>query len=175
MSIFISLTIPMMMLRSKELVIKSDLSEIHKLEEFVEQISDIYNVNSSYYSNILVALNEAVTNSIVHGNKENSVASVRILFESKNQGLFFSVKDEGNGFDFANYPDPTDINIENYEDIGHGLYLMKSLSDVINYNTEENTIELGFKISSINKDLAVSRVQSLNSYFSTANQIVKSK
>ena len=54
------------MLRRKELVIKSDLTELYKLEAFVEQISDIYNVNSTYYSNILVALNEAVTNIIIH-------------------------------------------------------------------------------------------------------------
>ncbi|NPD47026.1 MULTISPECIES: ATP-binding protein [unclassified Lentimicrobium] len=162
-----------MMLRSKELIIKSDLSELHKLEEFVEQISDVYNVNSTYYSNILVALNEAVTNSIIHGNKENEESEVRVLFESKNKGLFFSVKDDGPGFDFTNYPDPTDISIENYEDIGHGLYLMKSLSDVIEYNEEDKSVELGFKISSINKELAVSRVNSLQAYFSTANQSVK--
>ena len=162
-----------MMLRSKQLIIKSDISELHKLEEFVEQISDVYNVNSTYYSNILVALNEAVTNSIVHGSADNKESEVRVLFESKNKGLFFSVKDEGPGFDFTNYPDPTDISIENYENIGHGLYLMKSLSDVIEYNEEDKSVELGFKISSINKELAVSRVNSLQAYFSTANQPVK--
>lgn len=172
MNIFISSIILMMMLRSKELIIKSDLSEIHKLEEFVEQISDVYNVNSTYYSNILVALTEAVTNSIIHGNKKNEESEVRILFESKNKGLFFSVKDDGLGFDFNNYPDPTDISITNYEDIGHGLYLMKSLTDVIGYNEEEKSVELGFKIGSINKELAVSRVNSLQAYFSTANQSV---
>ena len=163
------------MLRRKELVIKSDLTELHKLEAFVEQISDIYNVNSTYYSNILVALNEAVTNSIVHGNKENKDADVSILFESKNQGLFFSITDEGNGFDFKNYPDPTDISISDYEDIGRGLYLMKSLTDVIEYDDKKHTVELGFKISSINKELAVSRVESLNAYFKTAEKQVKAE
>lgn len=163
------------MLRSKELVIKSDLSELHKLEAFVEQISDIYNVNSTYYSNILVALNEAVTNSIIHGNKENKESEVTILFESKNKGLFFSISDEGSGFDFNNYPDPTDISITDYENIGRGLYLMKSLTDVIQYDEQKNIIELGFKISSINKELAVNRVQSLNAYFKTADKQVKAE
>lgn len=161
------------MLRKDKLVIKSDLNEIHKLEAFVEQISDVYNINSTYYSNILVALNEAVTNSIIHGNKENSEKEVTILFESKSKGLFFSVIDEGEGFDFEHYPDPTDLAVENPENIGHGLYLMKSLTDVIEYNAENASIELGFKISSINKELAVSRVKSLQSYFSTAEKPVK--
>lgn len=163
------------MLRRNELIIKSKLSELNKLEEFVEQISDVYNVNSTYYSNILVALTEAVTNSIVHGNKEKENLKVQVLFESKNKGLFFSVKDEGPGFDFANYPDPTDINIKDYESIGHGIYLMKSLSDTIEYNEEEKCVEIGFKISSINKELAVSRINALHAYFSTAEKPVKAE
>lgn len=161
------------MLRNDELIIKSDLQELHKLEAFVEQISDVYNVNSTYYSNILVALIEAVTNSIIHGNKEDNTKNIKILFEAKNKGLFFTVVDEGNGFDFDHYPDPTDINIENPTEIGHGLYLMKGLTDVIAYNPENGSVELGFKISSINKELAVSRAKSLQAYFSTAEKPVK--
>lgn len=163
------------MLRNKKLIIKSNLSELHKLEAFVEQISDVYNVNSNYYSNILVALNEAVTNSIVHGNNNNRESDVIISFEAKNKGLFFTVQDEGEGFDFSNYPDPTDVKIVDYENIGHGLYLMKSLSDVIDYDAESGSIELGFKISSINKELAVSRVNSLQAYFKTNEKPVKAQ
>ena len=161
------------MLRNKKLSINSKLSELHKLEAFVEQISDVYNVNSNYYSNILVALSEAVTNSIVHGNKENEQFKVEIVFEAKNKGLFFTVKDHGAGFDFNNYPDPTDINIVEYENIGHGLYLMKSLTDFIEYDRKSGSVELGFKISSINKELAVSRVKSLQAYFKTNEKPIK--
>lgn len=163
------------MLRKDKLVINSDLSELHKLEAFVEQISDVYNVNSTYYSNVLVALNEAVNNAIVHGNKEQKEKEIAVLFESKNKGLFFTVVDEGSGFDFENYPDPTDLDVKNPEEIGHGLYLMKSLTDEISYDEETGAIELGFKISSINKELAVSRLKSLQSYFSTAEKPVKEK
>lgn len=163
------------MLRNDKLILKSDLNEIHKLEAFVEQISDVYNVNSTYYSNILVALNEAVTNAIVHGNKEDNEKEVTVIFESKNKGLFFTVVDEGKGFDFENYPDPTDLNIENPEEVGRGLYLMKSLTDDISYEEETGAIELGFKISSINKELAVSRTKSLHAYFNTAVKPVKEK
>jgi len=161
------------MLRSKEIELKSNLDELHKLEEFVEQISDYYNINSTYYSNILVALTEAVTNSIVHANKENPDAIVKITFEAKNKALYFTIEDEGQGFDFNNYPDPTNIEIKDFENIGKGLFLMKSLSDIVEYNEETGTIELGFKISSINKELAVSRVKSLQSYFATNKTTVK--
>jgi len=160
------------MLRNKQITIKSKLDELHKLEAFVEQISDVYNVNSTYYSNILVALSEAVSNSIIHGNKENEDAEVSISFQSKNKGLFFTIQDQGVGFDFENYPDPTDIEIVDYKNIGRGIYLMKSLSDVIEYDYSTGAIELGFKISSINKELAVSRVKSLSAYFKTAEKPV---
>lgn len=152
---------------------KSELQEIHKLEDFVEQISDVFNINSTYYSNILVALNEAVTNSIIHGNKSDKNKMVTVLFEAKNKGLFFTVSDEGTGFDFENYPDPTDITIQNYTEIGRGLYLIKSLSDSIVYDTDRKLLEIGFTISSINKELAVSRIQSLHEYFKTANKSVE--
>ncbi len=161
------------MLRSKELKMKSELQEIHKLEDFVEQISDVFNINSTYYSNILVALNEAVINSIIHGNKSDKNKMVTVLFEAKNKGLFFTVSDEGTGFDFENYPDPTDITIQNYTEIGRGLYLIKSLSDSIVYDTDRKLLEIGFTISSINKELAVSRIQSLHEYFKTANKSVE--
>jgi len=80
------------MLRNKQITIKSNLAELHKLEAFVEQISDVYNVNSTYYSNILVALSEAVSNSIIHGNKENEDAQVIVSFEAKNKGIKFGRK-----------------------------------------------------------------------------------
>ncbi len=161
------------MLRNKELLLKSNLTELHKLESFVEQISDVYNVNSTYYSNILVVLNEAVTNSIIHANHQEETKNVIIKFESKNKGLVFTITDQGKGFDFNNYPDPTDINIDNYEEIGRGLFLMKSLSDTIEYNEDTHAIEISFKISSINKELAVSRVKSLSAYFKTNEKPVK--
>jgi len=161
------------MLRKDKLVLKSDLNEMHKLEAFVEQISDVYNVNSTYYSNILVTLSEAVTNAIIHGNKEDKDKEIAVLFESKNKGLFFTIVDEGSGFDFENYPDPTDLNVEKPDEVGHGLYLMKSLTDEIAYDKETGAIELGFKISSINKELAVSRIKSLQGYFSTAEKKIK--
>ena len=163
------------MLRIKEISIKSKLSELHNLENFVEQISDVYNVNSTYYSNILVALNEAVTNSIIHANHEEESKKVNVKFEAKNKGLVFTISDEGKGFDFDNYPDPTDVNIDNYEQIGHGLFLMKRLSDTIEYDTETGALEIGFRISSINKELAVSRVNSLNAYFKTNKKTEKAR
>ena len=161
------------MLRTSELIIKSKLEELYKLEEFIEQISDMYNVNGNYYSNMLVTLSEAVTNSIVHAHKENPELDVHISFESKNKGLYFSVSDQGEGFDFDTYPDPTDISVENFEELGTGLYLMKKLSDTITYDKAERKVEFGFKISSINKELAVSRAASLQEYFQTNKKLVK--
>jgi serine/threonine-protein kinase RsbW len=161
------------MLKINEITLNSDLRELNKLESFVEEISDVYNVNSSYYSNMLVVLNEAVTNSIVHGNKEHQQKKVKILFEAKNKGLYFTVSDEGTGFDFDAYPDPTDMASDTHENIGRGLYLMKVLSDTIEYDKEKAAIIFGFKISSINKELAVSRIDSLQAYFSSAKKPIE--
>ena len=51
--------------------------------------------------------------------------------------------------------------------------LMKNLSDSIDYDEKTGSIEIGFKISSINKELAVTRVRSLNAYFKTNEKPIK--
>jgi serine/threonine-protein kinase RsbW len=65
-------------MRKHTLKIKSDIKEIHEVEKFVEDICDYYNINNSYFGNIIVAVSEAVENSIVHGNKQDPSKSINI-------------------------------------------------------------------------------------------------
>ena len=89
-----------------QLIFPSLPENIHQVEKFVEDICDEYNINNTYFGNILVALTEAVENAIVHGNKNNPAKNVEIIFVSKPEGLSFTIKDEGKGFDINQIPDP---------------------------------------------------------------------
>jgi len=57
---------------------------------------------------IEMAVREAVTNAMVHGNQEDEAKSVEVIFNCHGNGLEFEVKDQGAGFDPASVPDPTD-------------------------------------------------------------------
>jgi len=161
------------MFKSKEIQINSSLTELYKVEEFVETISDVYNINNNYYSTILISLDEAVRNAIEHGNNFEADKKVTISFSTNKGDLIFSVSDEGKGFNLSEIPDPTNPDYEENHEVGKGLFLMKHLSDDLQSSEEGNKISLHFKVSSINKELAVQRSSALTSYFQESKQTVK--
>ncbi|MFA6923183.1 MAG: ATP-binding protein [Bacteroidales bacterium] len=136
----------------------ASLNNISLVEKFAEELCDYFNVNNDYYGNILIALTEAASNAIIHGNKSDANKNVFISFQAKNGCLSFTVKDQGEGFDFNNIPDPTDPNNEN-ENAGRGIYLIKSLSDEVNFLENGRVVEINFKITNINNSLSTKRIQ----------------
>lgn len=150
-----------------QLIFPSLPENIHQVEKFVEDICDEYNINNTYFGNILVALTEAVENAIVHGNNKNPEKNVEIIFVSKPEGLSFTIKDEGKGFDINQIPDPTDLNVNPDEQKGRGIFLIKSLADEVNFLKNGKGVEILFKISSINNEIAVDRINQLKNYSGT--------
>ncbi|HET6245317.1 MAG: ATP-binding protein [Bacteroidetes bacterium] len=113
------------------------------VEKLIDQICSEYKINEDHYGNILVTLTEAVNNAIYHGNKSNPDKKVFISFKAINNELFFTIKDEGTGFDFNNLPDPTDpLNIEKPN--GRGVFLMRHLSDAIEFKDNGTTVNIKF-------------------------------
>lgn len=153
-----------MIRRNQELEFISDIKNIHKVEKFIEEISDLYNINNTYFGNLIIAITEAVNNAIVHGNANDKNKMVRIEFTSDSRGLSFKIIDEGDGFDFNNLPSPlNDVNGEQNE-IGRGIFLMRSLADEVSFSETGNEIELVFKISSINQETTIDRITKLKQY-----------
>ena len=154
--------------KHEEITLKSDSLNINKVERFVEQICDQQNIYNNYYANILMSVIEAYTNAVEHGNKYDENKSVRIVFDVESNGLSFRIKDEGDGFDFNSVPDPTDIANEGAE--GRGLFMIKSLSDQLEFEDGGRTLKLQFLISSINREISSKRVDLFQQY---VNQGVK--
>lgn len=161
------------MFKKKEIQLNSSLTELYKVEEFVETISDVFNINNNYYSTILMSLDEAVRNAIEHGNNFDLNKKVNISFNTNKGNLVFTVKDEGEGFVMSEIPDPTNPEFETSSKVGKGLFLMKNLSDDFSMNAIGNEISLHFKVSSINKELAVQRASALMTFFQDHKQAIK--
>lgn len=142
----------------------SKRENIHLVEKFVEEICDIYNINNTYFGNILLTLTEAVENAIIHGNKLNINKNVSLFFESGPKGLVFDICDEGAGFDYSNIPDPTDLSVKFDENNGNGIFLIKSLADEVYFHDNGRRLQIIFHISSINKQIASDRVKKLNQF-----------
>ena len=81
---------------------------------------------------IEMALREAVTNAMVHGNQEDESKFVEVIFNCHDDELEVEVRDQGEGFDPANVPDPT--NAENLlKTSGRGIFLMRTFMDQVEW------------------------------------------
>ncbi|ADY53567.1 putative anti-sigma regulatory factor, serine/threonine protein kinase [Pseudopedobacter saltans DSM 12145] len=128
------------------LQLPSTSASIALVENFIDNLVPTLNLNDDVYANMMTCVNEAVSNAIVHGNKENPTKIVYINVENiDNRRIIFSIADEGEGFDFNNLPDPTSP--ENLEKLsGRGIFIMKKLADQCIFNTKGNEVELHFKL-----------------------------
>ncbi len=126
--------------------IESDIQNIGKLETVTRRILDKYELDQELFPSILIALTEAVSNAILHGNKEEKEKQVEVYTFRSDIGLHVRVKDQGDGFDFSNLPDPTlPETIE--EEGGRGILLIQELCDECTFEENGSIIDLFFKHS----------------------------
>lgn len=130
----------------RRLELESRLDIIHMVEGIVDDIKSELEFKDDVYANVMVAVTEAVNNSIVHGNKNVVSKKVIIELEMKNPYcLMVSVQDEGKGFDPNKLPDPTSPdNIENIG--GRGVFLMTQLADEISFQDDGRKVEMTFNV-----------------------------
>ncbi len=128
------------------LKIPSSPEQIGVLETYIKQLTEKHRISEELYPNILISLTEAVNNAILHGNNSNKSKYVDICFNKQQNQLIFKVSDEGMGFNPNHIPDPTKP--ENLECCGgRGVFLMKELSDNINFQDKGRTVEICFNIN----------------------------
>lgn len=130
----------------KDLEITSNPDRIYEVEQFIEEIHESLGFKEDVFGNVVVAVTEAVNNSIFHGNQGDSSKLVRIHCESLNPyRILFAVEDQGAGFDPNTLPDPTSP--ENLmRESGRGVFLMRSLADEIRFENEGRRVEMVFNI-----------------------------
>lgn len=133
--------------RQQEFMLKlrSNPHSVAAVEPFLARVVSRYRVSPDTYGNILVSLTEAVTNAICHGNQNDENKSVRIQLKKCKDKLAFRVSDEGGGFDYQNLPDPTCPEFIEQPG-GRGVFLMRTLSDEIEFLDNGSTVEIQFRI-----------------------------
>ena len=119
---------------------------IRIIESFIDNAKEKYELDDDIYGNIMIAVTEAVNNAIRHGNKDNSSKNVLISLSLEDGMIKFKIQDEGEGFNFHQLPDPTSP--ENISKPGgRGIFLMKHLSDEVDFKDNGNVVELSFYVN----------------------------
>ena len=122
--------------------IQENLREVEKL---IDYFNEIENLDEGLYGKVLLVTIEAANNAIVHGNKLNPKKTVKVEITKGVDEIEIYVEDQGEGFDYMRIPDPTaPENIENIN--GRGVFLMKQLSDEVNFYKNGTKVQILFKI-----------------------------
>ncbi|NJN42668.1 MAG: ATP-binding protein [Flammeovirgaceae bacterium] len=133
-------------MKSIRIEIPSISDNIRMIESFIDNAKEKYQLNDDIYGNIMIAVTEAVNNAIKHGNAGDSSKNVSLSLLLDENLIKFFVEDEGAGFDYKNLPDPTTP--ENLEKpSGRGIFLMKHLSDEVEFLQGGRVVELRFYIN----------------------------
>ena len=133
-------------MKSLHLKIPSLAENIRVVESFIDNARETYNLNDDICGNIMVAVTESVNNAIIHGNKEDKSKDVSLSLHIEKESLSFIIKDEGEGFEYDNLPDPTaPENILNPG--GRGIFLINNLVDKVEFLGGGDTVKLTFFLS----------------------------
>jgi len=136
----------MVLAENQKLLIPSKSENIVLVERLIDDVCDLFDIKEDLYGHMLVALTEAVNNAIQHGNRVNPNKNIEISFKVREGRIFFTVKDQGPGFDHNNLPDPTDPkNIE--KPTGRGIFLMKHLADNVAFEEKGTKVILEFNLN----------------------------
>lgn len=133
------------MSEKKELTLASTFDEIERIEPFMKELQDWAQFSDDNLGRIMLTLSEAVTNAVVHGNKEDPKKKVYISVKQKTRNLRIDVEDEGEGFNPDEIPNP--LKKENLlEEGGRGVYLIKQYADKVEYSEGGKRVTMFFQL-----------------------------
>ncbi|HKS11114.1 MAG TPA: ATP-binding protein [Pyrinomonadaceae bacterium] len=79
-----------------------------------------------------MAVREAVTNAVLHGNRQDDNKTVELVLKSSPDAVEISVHDQGHGFNPEDVPDPTAT--ENLlKTSGRGIFFMRTFMDEVDW------------------------------------------
>jgi serine/threonine-protein kinase RsbW len=124
-----------------EFEVPSVISLMHGILDYLMKRIEKIGIVNSQDSNLFIALDEAFVNAVKHGNKFDVTKLVRITAEVSTKEARFTIEDEGEGFNVAEIPDPTDA--ENlFKTSGRGVLIIHNVMDEVRYNERGNRLEM---------------------------------
>jgi serine/threonine-protein kinase RsbW len=111
-----------------EVTLESDLKNLEVADEIVRRVAGTAGISKESEHQIEMAVHESMINAIWHGNKNDASKSVWLRFEIYKDRLEIHVRDQGNGFNVAEVPDP--CSAENLLKVsGRGIFLIRTFMD----------------------------------------------
>jgi len=117
-----------------EVMITSALDNLDLIHSLTDSVTAFMGFNEDSAHWISMAVREAVTNAIQHGNKLDLAKKVEVCYGLAPERLTVSVRDQGRGFQLNEIPDP--LKVENVlKPSGRGIFYMRTFMDEVDFRT----------------------------------------
>ena len=119
-----------MTVETTELTLPSRIESVEEAAVSINRILSRSGVNEEVSFGVDMAVREAVTNAVLHGNKQDEGKFVHVTTRTSPNSVEISVHDEGDGFNPQDVPNPTES--ENImKTSGRGIFFMRTfMNDV---------------------------------------------
>lgn len=120
-----------------EIRFNSSLAVLDLIQPITTKVCEQMGLDEDTAYWVWLATQEALNNAVKHGNKMDTQKMVLFKIAVEDGSFKIVVQDEGEGFDQAMVPDPT--NKENLlKTSGRGIFYMKSFMDSVEYTNTQN-------------------------------------
>jgi len=114
-------------------------NSLSEIADFFAQSAQEAGFNSKEIYAVKLAVDEACSNIIEHGYSEEVGAEICCSYEVLSDGLKIIIQDWGKPFAPDEIPDPNfDVDLDELEPRGAGLYFMKNLMDDVKFDFESD-------------------------------------
>jgi serine/threonine-protein kinase RsbW len=116
-----------------ELVLPSRIEAIQDAASAAAEFVKRLGLDDDAAFGINMAVREAVTNAVLHGNRQDEAKPVEVSFKSVPGAVEIIVRDRGEGFDKTSVPDPTEP--ENIlKTHGRGMLFIRTFMDEVEWS-----------------------------------------
>ncbi len=122
-------------MKQAHLILKNELTEIEKIQLFLEELSSEWGFSGQLIFELNLLLEEYVVNVIHYAYSDNEAHEIKIFFKEGDNSLSILIEDDGNAFDITAEPTLEDLNkpVEERKIGGLGVHFIKSLTDDVSY------------------------------------------
>jgi len=118
--------------------IPAELEQIQKVSDTIEQCMKTQGWGNDPILDVQLAVEEAVTNTILHG-YDGTSGTIAIQIETSPHHISVEIADDAPAFDPLSVPDPdTGSDLDDREIGGLGIFLIRQVMDEVSYRYEQN-------------------------------------
>jgi serine/threonine-protein kinase RsbW len=126
--------------KTSKLEINNDISELQKINTFLEQLGEEWNIQSKLLFKINLALEEIFSNVINYAYTDKDKHIIIVEFSLDDNKLYIKIQDDGQVFNPLEVSEPNiSLPVEEREIGGLGIHIVRELMDQVKYSRQNHT------------------------------------